>query len=122
MTRTVPLHRSGTATAIAGTAPTEPTLTSAASRPASTAPSPVNSIPTGAPRRVARRNGPATVALRDGFWRVLHPSGAVLGYIERTRSGDAEHFESRRLIAGTIRIIPLGEFWSFDTALDCFGY
>lgn len=103
-----------TITVPTGSVPTGSSLAAALGTPAHSG----STTPTG----FTRRNGPTALTLRDGFWRILHPSGAVLGYIERSRTADGDQFEARRLIAGTTRIMPLGEFWSLDTALDCFGY
>jgi hypothetical protein len=68
----------------------------------------------------SRRHSPAAVPLRAGFWRIVHPDGAVLGYVEREAVAGGERFEARRLIAATTRVIGIGEFWSLDDALRCF--
>lgn len=61
------------------------------------------------------------IALRPGFWRVVHPAGHVLGYIEEAGSGAAHQFTARRLVANTTRLVDIGDFWSFDSARACFS-
>jgi len=67
----------------------------------------------------ARPNGPSLVAVRDGLWRVVDRSGAVLGHIEREAHADGERYLARRLVMSTRRI-ELGAFWRIDDAADCF--
>jgi hypothetical protein len=69
-----------------------------------------------------RRHSPTVVALRPGFWRIVHPGGAVLGYVELEHTAAGEQFRARRLIASTTRVVEIGEFWSLDDAVMCFGY
>jgi len=57
--------------------------------------------------------------VRDGLWRVLDRSGAVLGHIERETHPDGERYLARRLVMPTRRI-DLGAFWRIDDATDCF--
>jgi len=61
------------------------------------------------------------IALRPGFWRVVHPAGHVLGYIEEVSSGATHQFTARRLVANTTRLVDIGDFWSFDSARACFA-
>jgi hypothetical protein len=68
----------------------------------------------------ASRHSATLVALRSGFWRVVHPGGRVLGYIEQRPSGEAR-FTARRLVANTTRLVEVGEFWSIDDASACFS-
>ncbi|TFC01384.1 hypothetical protein E3O42_10600 [Cryobacterium adonitolivorans] len=67
----------------------------------------------------ARSSGPSLVAVRDGLWRVVDRSGAVLGHIERETHADGERYLARRLVMPTRRI-DLGAFWRIDEAADCF--
>ena len=59
------------------------------------------------------------VPVRDGLWRVIGRSGAVLGHVERLPTPDGERFQARRLIAGTVMRV-LGEFCCRRDAEDCF--
>jgi hypothetical protein len=53
-----------------------------------------------------------------GLWRVARPDGVVLGHIER--AGEPERYRTRRILAGGIRSMSLGEFWSPSDAADVF--
>jgi hypothetical protein len=55
-----------------------------------------------------------------GLWRVTRPQGAVLGHIEQQGFGDEVRFRAKRLVAGGIRSIELGEFWSSRAAAEVF--
>ena len=61
----------------------------------------------------------AFVPVRDGLWRVIGRSGAVLGHVERVLTRDGDRFQARRLIAGTVMRV-LGEFCCRRDAEDCF--
>ncbi|WP_374946663.1 hypothetical protein [Agreia sp.] len=61
------------------------------------------------------------IALRPGFWRVVHSAGHVLGYIEEQRLPGAAQFTARRLLAHTTRLVDIGEFWSLERARACFS-
>jgi hypothetical protein len=69
--------------------------------------------------RVPSIRGLVLWPVKDGLWRVLNRSGAVLGHIERRTDADGDHFAARRLIAAT-RTMDLGTFWRIDDAVDCF--
>jgi hypothetical protein len=75
---------------------------------------------TTSPQTTAQRSI-TLVALRPGFWRVVHPAGHVLGYIEEMKTGPARQFAARRLVTNTTRLIEIGEFWSVDGARACFA-
>lgn len=62
------------------------------------------------------------VQLRDELWRVTRIDGEVLGYVESFVESRGRRFRSKRLIALQKRFIPLGEFWSFDDAVDCLRF
>jgi hypothetical protein len=64
--------------------------------------------------------GLTITAVGAGLWRVARPGGPVLGHIERRTLGDGERFAARRLVAGGIRSMALGEFWSAADAAECF--
>jgi len=66
-----------------------------------------------------RHHGPTLVAVRDGLWRVIDRTGAVLGHIERQAHADGERYVARRIVMSTRRI-ELGAFWRMDDAADCF--
>jgi hypothetical protein len=66
-----------------------------------------------------RRNGPDLVVVRDGLWRVVDRTGAVIGHIERRAHADGEQYLARRIVMSTRRI-ELGAFWRMADAADCF--
>lgn len=58
-------------------------------------------------------------AARD-LWRVATSDGSVLGHIRRHEFGGVERFSARRVLAGGVRTIELGEFWSSRDAAEVF--
>ncbi len=68
------------------------------------------------------RPGLHVVQLHDALWRVTRASGDVLGYVEQFRVRAGVRFRAKRFIARQRRFIELGEFWSRDDAIDCFGF
>jgi hypothetical protein len=54
--------------------------------------------------------------------RVTRPSGDVLGYVEQFRVRAGLRFRAKRFIARQRRFVEMGEFWSMDDAVDCFGF
>jgi hypothetical protein len=67
----------------------------------------------------SQRAGIAFVQLNNGLWRVTRASGAVLGYVEQLAGG---RFAAKRLAASGRAFLPLGEFWTFDDAMDCLRF
>jgi putative heme degradation protein len=69
---------------------------------------------------VPTTRGVALVQLHDELWRVTRPTGEVLGYIEGfDESGDLR-FRAKRFFGTRRPSMPLGEFWRFDDAVECF--
>lgn len=68
------------------------------------------------------RHGINLVQLHDELWRVTRTDGDVLGYVESFLEERGRRFRSKRLIARQKRFVPLGEFWSFDDAVDCLRF
>jgi hypothetical protein len=66
-----------------------------------------------------RRTGITSVQLNNGLWRVTRTSGAVLGYVEQLAGG---RFAAKRLAPSGRSFLPLGEFWTFDDAMDCLRF
>ena len=62
------------------------------------------------------------VQLHDELWRVTRPSGDVLGYVEQFRVRAGLRFRAKLFIARQRRFVEMGEFWSMDDAVDCFGF
>lgn len=68
------------------------------------------------------RRGINLVQLHDELWRVTRADGDVLGYVESFLEPRGRRFRSKRLIPLQKRFVPLGEFWSFDDAVDCLRF
>lgn len=68
----------------------------------------------------ARVPGLTITPAAPSLWRVSRTGGPVLGHIERHEVGGLERWAARRLVAGGIRSMPLGEFWSAPDAAECF--
>lgn len=68
------------------------------------------------------RPGLLLIQLNDELWRVTRPSGEVLGYVEQFRVRAGLRFRAKRFIARQRRFIHMGDFWSMDDAIDCFGF
>jgi hypothetical protein len=68
------------------------------------------------------RRGINLVQLHDELWRVTRADGEVLGYVESFVEPRGRRYRSKRLITLQKRFLPLGEFWSFDDAVDCLRF
>jgi hypothetical protein len=73
----------------------------------------------GVARASGRNTDPSLVAVRDGLWRVVDRTGAVLGHIERQAHTDGDRYLARRIVMSNRRI-DLGAFWRMQDAADCF--
>lgn len=70
----------------------------------------------------AKRHGINLVQLHDELWRVTRADGAVLGYVESFLDPQGRRYRSKRLIVLQRRFLPIGEFWSFEDAVDCLRF
>lgn len=68
------------------------------------------------------RRGISLVQLHDELWRVTRTDGDVLGYVESFLEPRGRRYRSKRLIALQKRFLPIGEFWSFDDAVDALRF
>lgn len=68
------------------------------------------------------RAGVATIQLHDDLWRVTRPDGEVLGYVERSSTPVGSRYLAKRMLRQQRRFLPIGEFWTFDDAMDCFRF
>ncbi|MEO6941645.1 MAG: hypothetical protein ABI238_02865 [Terrimesophilobacter sp.] len=68
------------------------------------------------------RRGIRLVQLHEDLWRVTRVDGDVLGYVEGYDEPRGRRFRSKRLIPLQKRFVALGEFWSFDDAVDCLRF
>lgn len=68
------------------------------------------------------RAGIAIIQLHDELWRVTRPDGEVVGYIERSETPSGPRFLAKRMLQRQRRFLPIGEFWEFGDAMDCFRF
>jgi len=64
--------------------------------------------------------GLAIVPAGPDLWRVARPGGIVLGHVERLGDGPGARFAVRRFAPGGRPSVPLGEFWSPESAIELF--
>lgn len=65
--------------------------------------------------------GLAFIQLNNGLWRITRSDGSVLGYIEAPAVAGAR-FAAKRLRSDRRSFFDLGEFRSFDEALECLRF
>jgi hypothetical protein len=63
--------------------------------------------------------GRTFILVRDGLWRIVDPSGAVIGYLERHDGVGGDRFSASRVVFAT-RTRDLGVFCRIEDAVDCF--
>lgn len=68
------------------------------------------------------RAGIAMIQLHDDLWRVTRPNGEVVGYVERSDTPSGHRFRAKRMLQRQRRFLPIGDFWEFDDAMDCFRH
>ena len=56
------------------------------------------------------------------LWRVLDPSGQVIGHVQSFSHPLGVRFRAKRYHAPSTRFRDLGEFWSADDAVACLRY
>jgi len=66
------------------------------------------------------RTGLALVRVHDDLWRITRTDGEVLGYVERFAVRDGLRYRAKRYIARQGRFVEMGDFWGFESAVDCF--
>jgi hypothetical protein len=68
-------------------------------------------VPPGAPVRLA--------AAAPALWRVIDPSGRVIGHLQALAEGPSVRYRARRFHPASRAFRELGEFWSIEDAIDC---
>ncbi|MET0590945.1 MAG: hypothetical protein ABWZ77_07205 [Naasia sp.] len=67
--------------------------------------------------------GLAFAQLNNGLWRVTRSNGSVLGYVEQpVTPGPGGAYVAKRLTADRRSFRRLGDFRSFDEALECLRF
>lgn len=75
-----------------------------------------------APSPLALRDpaGGATLApVSDNLWRVVAPSGRILGHVGARGDGSARRYTALRYHPAERRFRELGSFWNAGEAVDC---
>ena len=62
------------------------------------------------------------VAAGPSLWRVLAPSGRVIGHLQAIAEARGIRFRARRFHAATHTFRDLGDFWSADDAVECLRF
>lgn len=81
----------------------------------------VTDDPAGVPRLAPGARERVQRAGHD-LWRVLDPTGHVIGHVQSIRHPLGTRFAAKRYHAPTMRFRELGEFWSADDAVACLRY
>ena len=74
------------------------------------------------PSAARKTAGVATIQLHDDLWRITRHDGEVLGYVERRVTSGGQRFLAKRMLQRQRRFLPIGEFWDFDAAMECFRF
>lgn len=56
------------------------------------------------------------------LWRVLAPSGRVIGHLQAFAEDGGIRFRARRFHVATHAFRDLGDFWSADDAVECLRF
>jgi len=70
--------------------------------------------------RLAR--GLSFVQLNNGLWRITRADGSVLGYVEQPSASARGGYIAKRLTGDRRSFFALGDFLSFDEALECLRF
>ena len=65
--------------------------------------------------------GLAFIQLNNGLWRITRTDGSVLGYIDAPAVAGAR-YAAKRLRSDRRSFFNLGDFRSFDEALECLRF
>jgi len=64
-------------------------------------------------------NGATLVAASENLWRVIGPSGRILGHLGARGDGTARRYLALRYQPAQRRLRELGSFWNAADAVDC---
>ncbi|MCR2785479.1 MULTISPECIES: hypothetical protein [unclassified Microbacterium] len=53
------------------------------------------------------------------LWRVVDDAGRILGHLQRAAEGADVRYRALRYHRGHARLLPIGDFWSADDAVEC---
>lgn len=72
--------------------------------------------------RLAPRSRVQLVAAAPSLWRVLEPSGLVIGHLQEIAEDGGIRFRARRFHSESHSFRDLGDFWSADDAVECLRF
>lgn len=68
-------------------------------------------------------SGLSFVQLNNGLWRITRADGSVLGYVDQAESeSKSGGYRAKRLSGDRRSFFTLGDFRSFDEALECLRF
>lgn len=78
----------------------------------------LQNAPVGVPH-LSRARNVRLVAAAPALWRIVAPSGRVMGHLRAVRQGNDVRYSARRFHPASRTFRELGEFWSADDAVEC---
>lgn len=72
--------------------------------------------------RLLHRSSVLLVPAAPSLWRVVDPSGRIIGHLQAVLEGDGVRYRARRFQPGGNAFFDLGAFWSADDAVDTLRY
>jgi hypothetical protein len=69
--------------------------------------------------RLSRARDVRLIAAAPALWRIVGPSGRVMGHLQAVRQDHDVRYSARRFHAPSRTFRELGEFWSADDAVEC---
>lgn len=76
-------------------------------------------ISTSSPSLRARPGFARLVPAGHELWRVLDETGRILGHLQRLADGADARYRALRYHRARGHLLPVGDFWSPDDAVDC---
>lgn len=74
-------------------------------------------IPTRAPSPIVK--GLTLIAVADELWRVVDPSGRIIGHLGAKSDDAGRRNVARRYHPGSHAFREVGQFWSAQEAIEC---
>jgi hypothetical protein len=71
---------------------------------------------------VPRGSSVRLAAAGPALWRVIDPSGLVIGHIQALVEGAGVRYRARRFHARSRSFRDLGDFWSAADAIECLRF
>ena len=71
---------------------------------------------------IPRGSSVRLAAAAPALWRVIDPTGRVIGHIQALTEGAEVRYRARRFHARSRSFRDLGDFWSAGDAIDCLRF